>query len=245
MGYHLILLHRGKRELVGECRTELDVSSRPAMRKQLQVFIERDTPEILLVNCAKFKYADFSLFLTLLETPNLHASVWFYGAPLTLYPYTVRSRCDILGKGKATDEITTFLEEHSNLTQANVKSMVYLQKYGLPMAWQMLQAKSNFMTFLVTLNRATVQSFYTLSQRLGDLDVSKEERRMWVYLFFEWLGRCSAFTDDELSLCPWLRTSKFLRQLNRFWGHHTTTSQIDFSEFFFDFILACHLVELV
>ena len=234
MGINFIFLDKARIHFE-EVVLDLDVSSRPAMREELLAYIERNTYEVLLVDCNAFQYKDFSLFLKVLEDLTFRGSIWFYNAPITKYPTTVRSRCHIVRSTSRLEFIRGFLQDIGAYTQDNLTAMIYLQRYPVCTAWAMLEDKSKFMSFIIELNQATPGNFYLTMKGL-----TEDKTKTWLYLLYEWLAECSLFSETELELCHWMRTEKFKKVLDRllFEGGGT-------EKHIFEFLMVYGLIEVV
>ncbi len=184
---------------------KLPVKSFNEMRGIINGFVESAVAgEVLLCDACSYKEDTFGLFLKLLELPDLKGLVWFYNKPLSYYPFTIRSRCEV-------DVLYDFSENvvRGYLAQFGKESysadMRYLMHYPMDTAIEILNRKEAFTDILLLLD--SVSNLYTYLNQIKNVD------KYFAYLFYEWLSYNLIFTSTELDRCSFFRDEKFLKYL--------------------------------
>jgi len=246
MGINSIFVNFRRSEFRGDF-VDCDITTLQHTRESIESFRRFSHPKtIMLVDCGNFKYKNFAVFLKVLEEEVVEGQIWFYGVPLSMYPPTIRSRCQIVGFDHRRISMQDFLKERG--AEHLAKQFESLYAYTLGVGWEMLEQKGNFMAFMVGLASVSHDNFYLIYSRLKVLDKEDKERaatemslrEIWGLLFNEWLLKSPIFTDSERQVCPWLRDSKFERILVKFqsMGAEPVTGHL------FEFLISYRMVEL-
>lgn len=243
MGTNSIFVNFRRGDFKGDF-VDCDVTSLHHTRQNIESFRRFSHPRTtMLVDCGKFKYRNFAVFLKVLEETIVSGQIWFYGVPLSFYPPTIRSRCQVVGFDHRKISMMEFLKERGGEHLAEQFEGLYA--YTLEAAWEMLEQKGNFMSFMINLGSIGYEDFYLIYSRLKNLDKEEKEqaadkkplREVWGLLFNEWLLKSSIFTDSEIKVCPWLRADRFERVLVKFlWGGA--------DQLLLEFLISYRMVEL-
>lgn len=158
---------------------------------------------VLLVDARVYTKERFGYFLKILEDPNLPGSIWFYGAVLSKYPFTIRSRCQVVAF-QAAHEKDIWKNYCSTMGQVEYYPMILnLKQYDSLAAYTMLENKDRFVDVLYGLE--ITMNFNTYRTSLEQVDV------YFLFLYIEWLNKNPIFSEKQLELCPFLREKKFIR----------------------------------
>jgi len=160
----------------------------------------------------------FSVFLKALETESCKGGFWFFGAEFSDYPFNIRSRCNILSLSsnvlkqefKDSLEKTLKMEKGEKFFVSDTIIDLYLKYFEPSLAIKLIRAKDGFVSFLLGLHSFTKGAFNVQYLRWESLGSSH------VVLFREWLMRGEIFSNWELDLCPFLRSSSCLKSLEYF-----------------------------
>lgn len=159
---------------------------------------------MLLCDASSFKEEQFGLFLKLLEATDFKGVIWFHNKPLSGYPFTIRSRCEIDVLYSFNLSMTrAYLRQRNKeglLTQMSV-----MKHYPMDDAIEILSRKEQFTDLLLSLD--SKERLWVYFEKIRNVD------KYFLYLFYEWLSYNLIFSGSELDRCPFLREAKFLDYL--------------------------------
>lgn len=185
----------------------LSVSDKQQILRDAVMSFQRFSPEdeVFLVNARGLSNQNLSVFLKVLEDPNLRGSIWFYGKHLSNYPFTIRSRCEtVLFEGKdEKDRVSDFLVNREVWAAKTHFEMCCLRGYTLDFAWEMLKKRDSFIEMLLMLDSTNDFALFA-----SYLDKAVYE---YVFLFVEWIQSNEIFTPAQSEVCSWLREKNALR----------------------------------
>lgn len=210
-----------------------DRSSFSASRTSVEQFVLYSFPdEVLIVDAGTFLERDFFVFLKVLESVTMRGRIWFFGRSLSLYPWTIKSRCEVIvDSSKRMEKWKTWVEQ-TGLDEKLKKHFKYLTHYPFSIAERLILIRDPLRDFLVQLDSAGQNDFYTLGLRI------KEFGEDHVLLFMEWLDKSELFSNRELSMCGFFQTEHFRKVLYSFVFSVPYEGFIfDTKKFFFHFLI--------
>lgn len=162
--------------------------------------------EVLLVRAFGFYQRLFGIFLKALESPDLKGSIWFYDTPISKYPFTLRSRCNlvVLQEDAKTDWWRQELSGRQLL--GFYPKIMQISHYDFETSIEMMNNLEGFVDLMFTLETSTEFNLYIKGVDRVNI--------YYYHLFMEWLDKSSFFTDRHLQLCPFLRTSRFIKMFS-------------------------------
>lgn len=205
-------LRRKARELDFRVQ-ELDTMDVSVLREQVQEFEAfSGKHDVLIAGGGVLKYNRVSTLLKVLENPRVRGSIWFCEAELWDYPFTIRSRCFVMGmdESQVTEEVVIqFLEEKNAISY--LEDVQCLRGYELSTALRMAELKDEFMDLLRNVEVATPKDFAVLFPQLTNIEYIS----FFIRLFLEWRARNPLFSAKELGCCEFLRTNKFIQRFRQ------------------------------
>lgn len=159
---------------------------------------------MLLCDASSFREEQFGLFLKLLEATNFRGVIWFHNRPLSGYPFTIRSRCELeVLYGFNLSMTKEYLKQRDK--EGLLYQMSAMKHYSIDDAIEILSRKEKFTDLLLNLDAK--DKLYMYLNQVAEVD------RYFLYLFYEWLSYSLIFSSAELDRCPFLRASKFVDYL--------------------------------
>jgi len=168
--------------------------------------------DVLIVDEHILKYKRVSILLKVLENPKVRGSIWFCGAELWDYPFTIRSRCFVMGmdESQMTEEVVIqFLEKKNAISY--LEDVQCLRGYELSTSLRMAELKDEFMDLLRNVEVATPKDFAVLFPQLTNIEYIS----FFIRLFLEWRARNPLFSAKELGCCEFLRTNEFIQRFRQ------------------------------
>jgi hypothetical protein len=154
---------------------------------------------VLIVDALSFTDRMFSAFLKPLENSNMLGDIWFFNLPITKYPFTIRSRCQLIKspvaymRGSYLKQIEKYYDGDAEPIRADVYS---LHSYGIKIAIDMALDKGDFIEMLNCMDMS--ENFSVFMSHIEKVNYT------YIYLLGEWLDGSEIFTANQLMRCPWL-----------------------------------------